>query len=144
MMESHLFLKVGSAHEQQLRIYMMHIILPNGLELVKYGKSSGVSSKRRMLEICADVYEAYPDRRTPSIKIVRDRKCPNPFELEKVFKEFFINYQYTTKAKWNGSTECYVIPLADAKTTFDLVIEGEEPDFTYVLPNKEESVDLPF
>ena len=142
-MESLLFLKVGGAYEQQLRIYMMSIILPNGLELVKFGKSSGVSSKRRMLEICEAIYEAYPERRTPSIKLVRDRKCDNPFELEKVFKDFFQSYQYSTKAKWCGSTECYVIPVGDGKCTFDLVTDGEIPDFKYTLPDSSKDV-LPF
>lgn len=133
MMGNLLFLKVGNVEKQQLRIYLMHIVLPNSMVLCKFGKSSGESSKQRMLQICADIYETYPERRTPSIKIVRDRKCENPFELECVFKEFFKSYRYTTKSKWGGSTECYVIPLEDAKTTFDLVIEGHVPDFTYEL-----------
>jgi hypothetical protein len=88
-----------------------------------------------MLQICGDIYEKVPERRTPSIKILRDRKCTNPFELESIFRQFFINYQYTTKATWTGSTECYVIPVEDAKATFDLVIEGEVPDFVYTMPD---------
>ena len=146
MMENPLFLKVGTGPTKpQERLYMMHIILASGMELVKFGKSSGVSSKRRMLEVCEAIYEAYPERRTPSIKLIRDRKCDNPFVLETVFKEFFTNYQYTTKAKWCGSTECYVIPVEDAKQTFDLVIEGEVPPHVYQMPDTKEDEDtLPF
>ena len=136
---------MGETLKPELRLYMLHIILPSGMELVKFGKSSGKSSKQRMLQICADIYEAYPERRTPSIKVIRDRKCNNPFELEAVFRNFFINYQYTTKASWAGSTECYAIPVEDGKDTYDLVINGEVPDFEYQMPRTKEAEDsLPF
>ena len=138
------FLTVGKEHKEQMRLYLMEITLPSGLVVCKFGKSSGTSSKQRMLQICGDVYEAYSVRRTPSIKIIRDRKCDNPFELEKVFREFFMDYQYVTKATWCGSTECYVIPVSDAKATYDLVMESQVPTHTYVLPPPDPTDELSF
>jgi hypothetical protein len=129
------FLTVGKEPEgPQLRLYLMEITLPTGMVVMKYGKSSGISSKRRMMEICESIYDKSTERRTPSIKIIRDQKCDNPFELELIFRDFFINYRYATKATWVGSTECYVIPMLDAKTTFDLVLGGATPDTTYKMP----------
>jgi len=130
------FLQVGQdVAKPQLRLYLMEITLPTGMVVMKYGKSSGVSSKRRLMEICESIYDKSKERRTPSIKIIRDRKCDNPFELELVFRSFFRNYSYTSKATWVGSTECYVVPMEDAKVTFDLVLEGAIPDTIYKLPD---------
>lgn len=128
-------LKVGAPPpSKKQRLYLMEITLPSGMVVMKCGKSSGPSSKERMLQICSSIYDKF--RRTPMIKIQRDREVPadKVFEYETTVHRFFCNYQYDSKTKWDGITECFVVPLDDMVATYEAVLDGQVPDFIYELP----------
>jgi hypothetical protein len=133
-----MFLKVGETPKNTSRLYMMEITMPLGIHLIKFGKSSGKSSKARVLQICSDIFDKY--RTTPMIHLKRDRHIEDDkvFEYETTLHNFFKNYRYTFGKKWDGHTECYVIPLEDALQAYEAVIEGNKPDFTYELIEHEE------
>jgi len=137
------FLKVGSTPKIKTRLYVMEITMPTGITVVKIGKSSGHSSKERMLQICGSIFDKY--RKTPMIKICRDREVDSGvvFKYETILHQFFKNYQYTNGFKVDGGTEMFVIDTQDAIDSYDLVIQGIVPDKCYVRPPEEEE-DIPF
>ena len=123
----------------------MEITLPSGMIVNKCGVASGQSSKERMLQICASIYD--DQRTTPMIKIKRDREvdAENVFKFENTMHKFFSNYRYSSKAKWDGITECFCVPIEDMVQAYELVIEGVVPDFQYQMPSTKEAEDsLPF
>ena len=138
------FLTVGKKVEAKRRLYLFNIEMPSGMKCVKIGVASHESSLDRMMTVNRSIFQKY--RCTAKIGIARDREVPADkcFKYETILHHFFKDYQYTPPVKFDGSTELFAIPIEDAKQALEAVIEGEEPDFTYVLPNKEESVDLPF
>lgn len=140
------FLTVGKEPpKKKQRLYIMEITLPSGMNVVKVGKASGPSSKERMLQICSSIYD--DQRTTPMIKIKRDREVDAEyvFKFENTLHRFFANYKYESKAKWDGITECFCVPVEDVVQAYELVIEGVEPDFQYQMPSTKEAEDsLPF
>lgn len=140
------FLKVGEKVKPKQRLYIMEIVLPSGMPVVKIGKASGPSSKERMLQICSSIYDMF--RTTPSMKIKRDREVPEDkvFKYETILHRFFKDYRYETKHKWSGNTECFVVPIADVVQAYEAVIAGNEPDFVYALPliDPDDPWQLPF
>lgn len=139
------FLKVGADPVvKKQRLYIMDIELPSGMKVVKIGKASGNSAKERMLQINGSIFDKF--RYTAKIGIKRDREVPSDkvFKYETILHRFFSNYKYDTKHKFDGSNECYVVPIADVVQAYELVIEGVEPDFTYTMPEIEEEDTLPF
>lgn len=139
-----MFLKVGGpAPQQKQRLYLMEITLPSGMVVCKVGKASGPSSTSRMMQLVESIYNKF--RRTPMVYIKRDKEITDGkvFELETRLHQFFSEYRYESKQKFDGVTECFVVPLSDAVIAFDLVTDGEVPDFKYKLPSKDEDA-LPF
>jgi len=122
----------------------MNIILPSGLTVVKIGKSSGHSSKERMQQINGSIFDKF--RTTAMISIKRDREVDTDFvfKYETTLHHFFADYQYNTPHKFDGYSECFVIPLEDAVQAYEAVISGEVPDFKYVLPEKVAEDSPPF
>lgn len=115
-----------------------------GMTIIKVGKASGQSSKERMLQICGSIYDRR--RSTPMIKIVRDREVPADmvFKYETILLQFFADYQYSSKDKWSGSSECFVIPKEDAIQAYEAVLDGLVPDHTYELPEPEPEDEILF
>ena len=142
------FLKVGVTPDKKQRLYIMEIELPNGMKVTKIGKASGPSAKERMLQICGSIYDKF--RTTPAIKIKRDREVPadKVFEYETCLHQFFKDYQYKSKKKWDGITECFVVPIDDVVAAYEAVIEGLIPEHTYIMPGFDGSVmdkyEIPF
>jgi len=129
------FLKVGGKPpNKKQRLYLMERVLPSGMTVIKCGKASGASSKERMLQICSSIYDKF--RRTPMIKIQRDREVPadKVFEYETIMHKFFSDYRYNHATKWDGITECFVVPLDDMVAAYEAVIEGMVPEHIYVMP----------
>lgn len=129
------FIKVGAAPvPKKQRLYLLDIELPSGMRVTKIGKASGHSSKERMLQINSSIFDKF--RCTAKISIKRDREVDADlvFKYENTLHRFFCDYKYNTPHKWDGCTEAFVIPIEDAVTAYELVIEGHEPDFTYTLP----------
>ena len=138
------FLTIGKDPKgAKQRLYLMEITLPSGMKVVKCGKASGESSKARMLQICASIYDKF--RTTPMIKIKRDKEVPTDlvFKYETNVHRFFKDYHYHTKTKFDGSGECFTVPVDDMVAAYEAVIEGNEPDFTYVMPEVGED-NVPF
>lgn len=137
------FLTVGSAPKKTQRLYVMDIEMPSGMKVVKIGKASGASSKERMLQINGSIFDKF--RYTAKIGIKRDREVPEDvvFKHEAILHRFFNKYQYETKTKFDGSSECFVVPLDDVVQAYEAVIDGMVPDFEYTLPVIEED-ELPF
>ena len=133
-----MFLKVGSTPKKQRRLYLMKITLPTGMEVIKVGVSSGVSSKERLLQICSGIYDKY--RSTPMIKLLRDREvdADSVFKYETILHQYFADYRYKTKKVFDGVTEMFVIPPDDAIQAYMAVIEGQVPDNKYVYREPEE------
>ena len=140
------FLKVGAEPKpKKQRLYILDIELPSGMKVVKIGKASGSSSKDRMLQINGSIFDKF--RCTAKIAIKRDREvdADHVFRFENTLHKFFSNYQYDTKHKWDGCTECFCVPLEDVVQAYELVVEGVEPDFVYQMPSTKEAEDsLPF
>ena len=128
------FLKVGGSPLKKQRLYLMEIELPSGMVVQKIGKASGPSSKERMLQINSSIFDKF--RCTAKIRIKRDREVPADmvFKYESMLHQFFKAYQYESKTRWDGVTECFTIPLEDAVQAYEAVIEGNVPDFTYEMP----------
>jgi hypothetical protein len=116
------------------RLYLMHIELPSGMDVVKIGKSSGHSSKARMLQICGSIFDKL--RCTPKIKIVRDRPIDRDvvFKYESLLHDYFSEYQYKSKVKWDGVTECFVLSVDEAIKAYELIIDGKVPTHKYYGP----------
>ena len=141
------FMKVGVAPvAKKQRLYIMSIELPSGMCVVKIGKASGESSKERMLQINGSIFDKF--RCTAKISIKRDREVPadKVFEYERILHDFFSNYRYDSPHKFDGVTECFVLPedSSDAITAYELVIAGEVPDFTYTAQESKDENELPF
>lgn len=132
------FLSVGVAPKvvpKKQRLYIMRIVLKSGLTVIKIGKASGKSSKDRMLQICASIYDV--QRTTPAITIKKDAEvsADDVFKFETILHQFFSDYRYEgNERKWDGKTEMFVIPLEDAIQAYEAVIDGLVPDCKYVLP----------
>lgn len=129
------FLKVGAATPpKKQRLYILDIELPSGMRVTKIGKASGASSKERMLQINGSIFDKF--RCTAKISIKRDREidADKVFKYETLLHRFFSDYKYESAHKWDGCTEAFCVPIEDAKAAYDLIIEGNEPDFTYTLP----------
>jgi len=140
------FLTVGAGvPKKKQRLYLMEITLPSGMVVIKCGKASGSSSKERMLQICSSIYDKF--RRTPMIKIQRDREVNADlvFKYETIMHRFFSDYRYESKHKFDGISECFVVPLDDMVQAYEAVMEGLEPDGVYKrAPIVLDKYDLPF
>jgi len=140
------FLTVGaSMPKKKQRLYIMEITLPSGMVVVKCGKASGHSSKERMMQICSSIYDKF--RRTPMIKIQRDREVDSDlvFKYEAIMHRFFMDYKYESKHKFDGISECFVVPLDDMIQAYEAVMEGMEPDGVYVrAPVEVDKYGIPF
>ncbi len=143
------FMKVGGPPpKSKQRLYLLDIELPSGMKIVKIGKASGNSSKERMLQINSSIFDKH--RCTAKISIKRDREVNGDvvFKYETILHRFFSAQRYESKTRWDGITECFVIPLDDAVMAYEAVIEGHEPEHTYELPAKlppdQDPDELPF
>jgi len=140
------FLTVGETPVKYRRLYLMRIILPSGMVVHKFGVASGNSSKERMLQICGSIFDKF--RETPRIKLLRDRKVEADivFKYENILHRFFSEYRYESKHKFDGITECFVLPDdgEDAIMAYEAVIDSQVPDHDYEAPPKPEDIDLPF
>ena len=105
--------------------------------------ASGSSSVDRMFQVNRDYF--MKTRTSFACTIKRDREVPGDkcFQLESTLHRFFKSYQYEGKVKFDGCTELFCIPLEDAVMAYEAVIEGNEPDFTYVMPEVGED-NVPF
>ena len=123
------FLKVGTPHVKDRRLYCMRIITPTDT-YYKMGVASGPSSKKRMLQIVESYFDRF--RSTPIVKIVRDRKIDGDkvFRYENTLHKFFCMYKYTG-TPFDGSTECFIIDEDVAIQAYEATIEGNEPDQVY-------------
>jgi hypothetical protein len=138
-----MFLQVGKPPPaKKQRLYILDIELPSGMRVTKIGKASGHSSKERMLQINSSIFDKF--RCTAKIAIKRDREVDAEmvFKYETLLHQFFANYRYETPHKWDGCTEAFVVPLEDAVTAYELIIEGNVPDFLYELPEQVEEPDV--
>lgn len=70
--------KVRKESEENVeRLYVLKMIVDDKV-VYKVGKSSGHSSKQRMLQIIGSYFDAY--RATPVVKIVKDKVCTDVFK----------------------------------------------------------------
>lgn len=108
------------------RLYILEIWLDgNDFPIYKIGKSSGKSSKQRMLSIIGSYYDAY--RVTPIIKIKRDREVTDVFTKETMLHKYYKKVQYKSKKRFSGNTELFHIE--DVEGLYDVynrVIKGED------------------
>jgi len=131
------FLKVGKEPpKKKQRLYLMRITFKSGLTVIKIGKASGASSKERMLQIAASIYDI--DRTLPHITVKRDQVVDAElvFKYETILHKYFCNYQYKNDRRkpFDGITETFVIPESDAIQAFEAVLAGLEPEECYVMP----------
>ena len=115
---------------KKTRLYCMEITT-QCKTYYKFGKSSGSSSKDRMLQIISSYFDSH--RETPIVKIIRDRTINKDlvFTYETTLHKYFNFYQYSKDLlSFSGSTECFHIPKDIAILCFEQVIEGITPDPT--------------
>ena len=87
------------------RIYVMEFTLECGTILHKIGKSSGKSSKNRMLDIVDSFFNTY--RYTPMVRIRLDMETITPLLVEKHIHRLLAEYSCGFEKKFNGSTEFF-------------------------------------
>ena len=124
------FLKVGTPHTKDRRLYCLRIITPTAT-YYKFGVASGPSAKKRMMQIIESYFDRF--RSTPIVKIVRDRKIDGDkvFKYEAILHKFFITYKYSEPDLFDGSSELFDIAEDVAIQAFEQVIEDNVPDFEY-------------
>lgn len=106
-MKNKLDLRVKKIRKDHNRLYIMRFTVPeyDGF-IYKIGKTSGVSSKNRMLSIISSYYDAY--RLTPVVKIVRDREVVDGvFDKEAALHEYFHKNSYTPDRQFSGFSEFF-------------------------------------
>jgi len=137
------FLKRGESPSKKRRLYLLEIEMPSGMQCVKIGVASGNNSLERMMQVNRDIFMKF--RYTAKIGIKRDREVDADvvFKYETMLHRFFRDHQYIPPRKFDGSTELFAVPLEDAVQAFEAVLEGYEPDFTYVLPEVDPADELP-
>ena len=87
------------------RVYIFRIVLDDGTVLHKIGKSSGTSSKVRLLSVLDSFFNAY--RYIPRSSIRRDKRTLCPFALEGHMHKMLEEYSYKFDKKFSGSTEFF-------------------------------------
>ena len=107
------------------RVYVMCFKLPGEDEwCFKIGKSSGISSVRRLMEIVESIFKVY--RFTPIARIARDRITPNAYNKEAELHAYFKKFSYTPKKKFSGSTEFFKgLTEEDITKVYELCLSGK-------------------
>lgn len=99
------FQRKDKVEEDVGRVYIFRIVLDDGTILHKVGKSSGTSSKVRLLSVLDSFFNAY--RYIPRSSIRRDKKTLCPFALEGHMHDMLQEYGHKFDKKFSGHTEFF-------------------------------------
>ena len=116
---------IKKGDENTERLYVLEMIV-DGIVVYKVGKSSGHSSKARMLQIVGSYFDAY--RVTPVVKIVKDTACTGVFEKETLCHQELVEYKYTPDKSFSGCTETFKIDKEVVLEVYKRVLEGTKED----------------
>jgi len=105
---------------KETRLYLMEICMGEfDKPVYKFGKASGHSSKKRMLEIVGSYFDKY--RVTPAICIVRDRKVTDVFKKESSLHREFKEQKIQPEFKFSGHSECFHLDKEQAIEAYEKV-----------------------
>lgn len=112
------------------RIYVFKVTLEDGTVLHKVGKSSGRSSKVRMLSVLESFFDKF--RYIPHCKIRRDKVTVAPFTMESHLHELLSEYRYKFDKKFSGYSEFFsdinedtLLEYIDALSDQDLLLDSK-------------------
>lgn len=103
------------------RLYLMEIWMDEFEQaVIKIGKASGKDSVERMLQIIRSYHKVY--RKTPAVKIVRDREVTDVFKKETELHQYFSDKRANCEKSFSGSTEVFHIGKDEAIEKYEEVI----------------------
>ena len=115
--------KVKKDFDNVDRLYVLEIAV-EGDTVYKVGKSSGHSSKARMLQIIGSYFDAY--RVTPVIRIVKDKEVSNVFAKEAKCHHLLAEWKYESSKKFSGCQELFKAEIEKVLEVYKSVLESEE------------------
>ena len=106
-------------------VYVVRVELDDEV-LYKVGATQ-YSAVKRVLQIIEHITTVYGY--FPKCKIVKQERCKNYYQVEKVIHKELeaYGYEYNCKKKWNGSTEVFKCELAILLEVYQKVISADEP-----------------
>ena len=105
------------------RLYIMEVEV-DGNVVYKVGKSSGHSSKQRMLQICGSHFDVY--RFSPRISIVRDRECNDVFKKETKCHRELEEFRFSSEKAFSGSCELFNVDKEKVIEVYERILEDKE------------------
>lgn len=116
---------VKKGDESTERLYVLEITVDDKV-VYKVGKSSGHSSKARMLQIIGSYFDAY--RVTPVVKIVKDKICTDVFKKETLCHQELAEHRYVPEKSFSGCTEVFRVDKEVVLEVYRRVLEGTKED----------------
>lgn len=122
-MQMSTWFKVTKGDVEIERLYILEIDI-EGTVVYKVGKASGHSSKQRMLQIIGSYFDVY--RRTPVVKIIRDRECTDVFKKETECHVELKDYRYFPDKTFSGCTELFNTDKEKVIEVYERVLENNK------------------
>lgn len=114
--------KVRKESEENVdRLYVLEMIVDDKV-VYKVGKSSGHSSKQRMLQIIGSYFDAY--RVTPVVKIVKDKVCTDVFKKETKCHQELAEYKFRAEKVFSGCQELFDVDKEVVLEVYKRILES--------------------
>lgn len=112
---------VKKGEESTERLYVLEITVDDKV-VYKVGKSSGHSSKQRMLQIIGSYFDAY--RVTPVVKIVKDKVCIDVFKKETKCHQELAEYKFRAEKVFSGCQELFDVDKEVVLEVYKRILES--------------------
>ena len=112
---------VKKGDENTERLYVLEMIVDDKI-VYKVGKSSGHSSKHRMLQIIGSYFDAY--RVTPVVKIVKDKVCTDVFKKETKCHQELAEYKFRAERVFSGCQELFDVDKEVVLEVYKRILES--------------------
>ena len=112
---------VKKGEESIERLYVLEITVDDKV-VYKVGKSSGHSSKQRMLQIIGSYFDAY--RVTPVVKIVKDKVCTDVFKKETKCHQELAEYKFRAEKVFSGCQELFDVDKEVVLEVYKRILES--------------------
>ena len=109
------------SEENVERLYVLEMVVDDKV-VYKVGKSSGHSSKQRMLQIIGSYFDAY--RVTPVVKIVKDKVCTDVFKKETKCHQELTEYKFRAEKVFSGCQELFDIDKEVVLEVYKRILES--------------------
>ena len=109
------------SEENVERLYVLEMVVDDKV-VYKVGKSSGHSSKQRMLQIIGSYFDAYRD--TPVVKIVKDKVCTDVFKKETKCHQELAEYKFRAEKVFSGCQELFDVDKEVVLEVYKRILES--------------------